>query len=139
MKAIIPTTLEKRQPDKWGAGHFGASRGSRIHHGIDYECPAFRAVLSPCAGKVTKHGYPYGDDLSFRYIEITDSKGYRHRIFYVSPGQPVGNEVKEGQTIGISQDLEPRYPEITPHIHYEVILDDKYINPENFKISLKET
>jgi len=132
MKAIIPTKLRKRVTDKWGAGYFGAPRGRRTHNGIDYQCPAGHSVLSPCDGEVTKLGYPYGDDLSFRYIQITDSKGYDHRIFYVSPGQEVGAKIKEGQVIGISQDLEQRYPEITPHIHYECRYKEHYVNPEDY-------
>jgi len=136
MKAIIPTKLELRKPDKWGAGFFGAPRGNRVHTGIDYECPAFRSVLSPCDGTVTKWGYPYGDDLSFQYIQITDAEGYDHRIFYVSPGQSLGKTIKVGDVIGISQDLEVRYPEITPHIHYEIKKDDEFINPENKKMTM---
>ena len=131
MKAILATKLRKRISDRWGSGHFGAPRGNHTHNGIDYQCPAGRSVLSPCDGEVTKLGYPYGDDLSFRYIQITDSKGFDHRIFYVSPGQEMGAKIKEGQVIGISQDLTKRYPEITEHLHYEVRKNGEYIDPES--------
>ena len=133
MKAIIPTKLRKRISDKWGSGHFGAPRGDRTHNGIDYICPKDSPVLSPCDGKVTKLGYAYADDLSFRYIQITNGTK-NHRIFYVTPDVELTSEVKEGDIIGLSQDLAGRYPEITPHIHYEIkSLDGKFENPEPTK------
>ena len=135
MKAVIPTELEVRTPDKWGAGHYKAPRGKRTHNGIDYTCPAGYSVLAPVSGVVTKFGYPYGDDLSFKYIQIshTSAEGdYDHRIFYVSPGWEIGTNVKEGQVIGIAQDLTVRYPGITPHIHYEIKLNGEFINPNEF-------
>jgi len=125
----MKASLKKRISDKWGQGHFGAPRGSRTHHGIDFHVPHGTEILSPVAGLVTKIGYPYGDDLSFRYIQIT-SGDLDHRIFYVKPILMVGYHVKEGEVIGLSQDLEERYPEITPHIHYEIKIGGKYINPE---------
>jgi len=130
MKALIKTGLPLRESDKWGQGYFGAPRGSRTHRGIDYQCPAGAAVLAPVAGMVTKLGYPYGDDLSFRYVQITDSTGIHHRVFYVEPQIWVGQVVKADAPIGMAQDLERRYPGITPHIHYEIKKDGEFINPE---------
>lgn len=132
MKAIIPTTLEKRISDKFGEGHFGAPRGDHTHRGIDYCVPPESQILSPVAGEITKQGYPYGDDLSFRYVQITDKVGKQHRIFYCEPILPIGRTVKEGTVIGFSQDLTERYPGITPHIHYEVMVEEKYLDPEEY-------
>jgi murein DD-endopeptidase MepM/ murein hydrolase activator NlpD len=129
MKAIIPAQLRKRTSDQYGYGHFGAPRGTRTHNGQDYKCPAGCAVLSPCSGEVTKLGYPYADDLSFRYVQITKN-GRDHRIFYVFPWVAVGEEIEEGREIGSAQDLEKRYPGITPHIHYEIRENGEFINPE---------
>jgi murein DD-endopeptidase MepM/ murein hydrolase activator NlpD len=130
MKAIIPTELKKRTSDKWGEGYFGAPRGDRTHNGIDYECPPECQILSPVDGKITKHGYPYGDDLTFRYVQITTKDGYDHRLFYVEPILPIGRIVKKDTVIGFAQDLNERYPDITPHIHYEVKHEGNYLNPE---------
>ncbi|MCK4795572.1 MAG: M23 family metallopeptidase [Desulfobacteraceae bacterium] len=127
MKAEI--TLEKRTLDIWGDGYFGAPRGTRTHNGIDYVCPAGSRVFSPCEGKVTKLGYPYSDDLSFRYVQIT--LGDRnHRVFYIEPTVQVGDFVAEGDAIGVAQDLEGRYEGITPHIHYEIKINNEHIDPE---------
>ena len=123
---------EKRGWDKFGGGHFGASRGSRTHKGIDYAAPVGSVVLAPVGGVVTKIGYPYADDTSYRYVEITSGRDRRHRVFYVLPLRlQVGDEVGVGDPIGTAQDLEPRYPGITPHIHYEVMTaSGSFLNPE---------
>ena len=130
MRAIIATDLEKRISDKWGAGHFGAPRGNHTHNGIDYCVPPEAQILSPVAGEISKHGYAYPDDLSFRYVQITAKDGKFHRIFYCEPILPIGRTVKEGTIIGFSQDLTERYPGITPHCHYEILSNGKYIDPE---------
>lgn len=128
--------LEKRGSDDFGSGEFGASRGSRTHKGIDYTAPAGAEVLSPVDGQVTKHGYPYASDLSFRYVEITDPAGARHRLFYVSPDVVVGSTVSRQDSIGTVQDIAGKYNTDTRkmknHIHYEIIMDGEYVNPEEF-------
>jgi len=133
IKATI--TLEKRTGDPWGSGEFGAPRGTRTHKGIDYACPVGAKIHSPVKGKVTKLGYPYSDDLSFRYVEITvDEK--RHRVFYIEPTVSKGQWVEEGDIIGTQQDISGRYrddskPPMINHAHYEILdTDGTPINPE---------
>ena len=123
-----------RGTDDHGSGHYGASRGSRTHNGIDYKVPVGADVLSPTDGIVTKIGYPYGDDLSFRYVEITCDDELKHRIFYVRNDLCIvkGVKVLEGGIIGTCQDLTNRYPGITPHVHYEVKdQDGNFIDPDS--------
>ena len=127
-----------RQPDSYGSGHFGASRGSRTHHGIDFACWAGSTVCSTVKGEVTNLGYTYKDDLSFRYVQVTDDNtGHMHRFFYVQPGVEKGDKVEIGQALGTVQDLLVRYPNgMTNHFHYEIMyLEDnkrKYLDPESF-------
>ena len=126
MKGSLPL----RQPDAFGEGHYGASRGDRIHNGIDLACYPGTTLESPVSGTVTKLGYPYGDDLSFRYVQVTDEDGFDHRFFYVKPKIDIGFPVFANSTeLGESQDLTERYPEITNHIHYEIKKDGEYIDP----------
>jgi murein DD-endopeptidase MepM/ murein hydrolase activator NlpD len=142
IKAIIEVQLRKRNADKWGQGYFNAPRdgGKRSHSGIDYYCESGAVILSPIAGKVTKLGYPYGDDLSFRYVEVTDKEHARHRLFYVEPSVEVGDKIEEGDQIGYSQDLTTRYntPEKGPmpnHVHYEIMVGKTHVDPEEYKLS----
>lgn len=133
---MLSATLPKRGTDEWGSGAFGASRGSRTHKGIDYACYPDTEICSPVDGIVTKLGYPYGDDLSFRYVEITDKNELRHRLFYVLPNVPHETRVKKGAGIGVSQDISGRYrdpgkPAMTNHVHLEVLdIDGTPLNPE---------
>ncbi len=129
MKTIISKQLEKRISDKWGQGHFGAPRGRREHTGQDYLCPPGTLVVSPVSGTVIKHGYPYADDLSFRYVRVETEDRDIHDVFYVSPSVPVGEKVKECDVIGTSQKLGDRYPDIDEHIHHQIKINGNYVDP----------
>ncbi len=121
--------MSERKCDGYGCGHFGASRGSRPHNGVDLACPPKTLVYSPIAGTVTKVGYPYGDDLSYRYLEISEN-GYKFRVFYVSPVVKVGQKVSKATIIGEAQGLTRRYSGITPHLHLEIKnADGDFIDP----------
>ncbi|RLA60150.1 MAG: M23 family peptidase [Epsilonproteobacteria bacterium] len=121
-----PTQLLKIRNDKAGSGEFGSSRdgGSRTHSGVDFISKPESQVLTPVSGKITKLGYPYADDLSYRYVQITDEEGNKHRMFYVQPGKElaIGQQVFQYDPIGIAQDVSRRYPDrgMTPHVHYEI-------------------
>lgn len=121
--------------DDQGQGHFGASRGSRQHHGIDFACLPGSEILSPVIGIVTKLGYPYGegeghpgDSDPYRYVEITRLR-HRHRLFYIDPIVDIGQQISIDQPIGIVQDLTRRYPGMTTHCHYEIMDGDDYLDP----------
>lgn len=116
-KGVLPL----RGADSWGSGAYGAPRGSRKHKGIDYAASPGTVLESNVAGRVTKLGYPYGDDLSFRYVEVTSEDGYRHRFFYVYPRVGRGDVVAAGDVLGVVQDSTGRYEGITNHVHYEIL------------------
>lgn len=118
-----PTDAAPRTWDHFGSGAYGASRdgGVRHHAGVDYAAVAGQAVKAPISGYVTRIGYAYDDDLSFRYVEITNpALRYQARVLYVSPEVAVGETVRLGEAIGEAQTLQGRYPGITDHVHLEV-------------------
>tara|TARA_R100000687_G_C6385871_1_gene134883 strand:- start:47 stop:433 length:387 start_codon:yes stop_codon:yes gene_type:complete len=121
-----------RQHDKHGAGYYKAPRGSRLHNGIDYAAPVGLHILPIREGLITKLGYPYGDDNSFRYVQVS-ADGYDFRYFYLSPLVKVNEYVYTETPIGTVQDLEPRYNGITPHCHLEVKKYGQFINPEEIE------
>ena len=128
-----------RKWDEYGGGAFGDSRGDRLHKGIDLICPSGEEVLSPVAGEVTKLGYTYSDDLSYRYVEVT-AEGYRYRLFYVAPTVRVGDKVEYGDPVGTAQNIKRRYPGITPHVHFEIRnTEGDYIDPTPVYWVLKST
>lgn len=111
--------MNPRKCDSQGCGHFGASRGSRTHNGIDLECMAGTLAGSLVDGMVSKIGWPYGDDPSFRYVEV-ESQGYAFRLFYIDPLVKEGQQVRRGDILGACQSLMHRYPGITDHLHLEI-------------------
>lgn len=128
------TTFE-RDYDSYGSGKYGASRdgGRRMHNGIDIGF----AVCAIIGGKVTKIGFPYNPSnelkAHFRYVEVQDEAGLYVRYFYVDPMVGVGDEIKRGDYLGFPQDLTEIYPGITPHIHFEVMDENRNIvDPEKY-------
>jgi len=122
--------------DSQGAGHYGASRGSRIHVGIDFVTEKDQEVKSLCKGVVTKIGYPYSPEDKqkghLRYIQVTDKRGFNTRYFYVFPEVNVGDVVLKGEVIGISQNLTKIYRGITQHFHFEVKRKGEFVNPHHY-------
>ena len=127
---MITAILPLRDTDSHGSGAYGAPRGSRTHKGLDYAVPPGALILAPVTGTVTKLGYPYADDHSFRYVEVTDLGGTQYRYFYVQPLAYVGAVVRASlDLIGFAQDLTSRYPGITNHIHFEAKRGREYLDP----------
>jgi len=123
--------LDIRGCDKQGCGHFGASRGTRKHNGIDLVCLTGDDIQSPVNGIVTKIGYPYGaeDKLHIRYVQVTCGD-YDFRVFYIKPMVEVGQLVNTNSVLGFAQELGCFYPGITEHVHLEI--KDKngcYVDP----------
>ena len=144
-----------RADDGYGSGVFGASRGGRLHEGVDYACYPGSQLLSPVAGRVSKLGYTYASDLSFRYVEITDGNLSRHRFMYVEPMVEHGALVVVGGVLGTAQAIADKHNLIKKltlatakkldksdlfkvqnpmagHVHYEIIDDaGNHLDPEN--------
>lgn len=121
---VNPTGQAPRGEDAYGEGAFKASRdgGSRAHAGVDYVADAGQAVLAPISGFVTRIGFPYSNNESLRYVEITNpALRISARVFYVEAQVVVGQTVRLGTPIGVAQTLQARYPRgITDHVHLEV-------------------
>lgn len=132
---MIPILPMMRGRDSQGAGYFNASRGNRRHNGIDLVSNAGStdqfspgdAVTAIKGGRVTKLGYPYADDLSFRYVQVSDDFGFDARYFYVAPEVEVGTVVQAGDVIGMLQRL--HYDGITQHCHFEVKRGPEFVDP----------
>ena len=122
--------LPIRGTDAQGSGHFGAPRGGRTHKGIDLECYPGTEIRSTVHGTVTKLGWPYKNDLTFRYVQVTDIGGLDHRYFYIKPSVLVGDVVTPDTMLGTSQELP--YNDITQHVHYEVKNGSNYLDPTSY-------
>ena len=111
-----------REIDDFGSGRFGASRGNRLHKGIDYLATFGERVGSPCNGVVRRIGRCYGDTPEYKLVEI-DTAGAIVRVLYVNPQVRPRDVVKIGDTIGYAQDISKRYGRgMDNHVHLEVRL-----------------
>lgn len=123
--------MKLRGDDPTGHGHYGAPRGSRKHKGLDLVARPGTKVFAPITGYVSKVGYPYANDLTFRYIEITSGGMYRVRLFYVEPSVKKGDIVAAGDVIGKVQDIASRWnPAMKNHLHLEVYKYTLLTDPE---------
>ena len=131
---MLLTIAPPRGRDAFGSGHFGAPRGGRDHLGCDYACAVGTKVCSLTNGVVTKLGYAYSDDLSYRYVEVTDGGGYKHRYFYVSPMVLVNDRIYRTDVLGTAQDISARYDDnlrkMRNHVHYEILKGRVAVDPE---------
>jgi len=106
-----PTSILKlRESDAWGEGHFGAPRGDHSHKGLDVCTEVGEAIFSPIDGKITKQGYTYADDLSYRYVRIENDK-YIVDLYYTKMRNnfKLNDEVCEGDHVANAQDIAKRY------------------------------
>ena len=139
---MIMAELPRRGTDDWGSGEFEASRGTKngkpkLHKGIDWACYPETVIRSPVSGIVSNaHGIAYSDDHSYTYLEITDNKSARHRIFYIDIYVHIGDFIHYGDIIGKAQNIAKRYSSpmrvMKNHIHYEIVLKNKAIDPEEY-------
>lgn len=130
-----PFGLAVRRRDNWGDGRFLAARTSndkpRRHNGIDLCVAPNIPILAPCVARVVREKPPYANSpLSGLLLELDGN--VEMTFFYLEPDlNIIGRTVVAGDVLGYSQDLTPRYPGITNHLH--VGLWDKetgvYLNP----------
>lgn len=129
---VRPTIQGTIRSDPEGNGHFGAPRGNHKHQGTDYVVTPTDAVMSPIDGKIIRSGYAYRGDFDYRLCEIRADGSIEIKLMYmiVFPSL-IGQAVYQGQVIGAAQDVSLKYsPEMIPHIHAEVRIDDKLYDPE---------
>lgn len=132
---MYPNLTGKIRSDAAGHGHYGAPRGgTRRHDGVDYEIKPGAEVYAPCTGRITRFTRPYAG-LAYSGVEIEARSGVLI-LFYIKPclysgaggvlqysqSEIVGQVVREGDVIGIAQDVTAKYPGsgMTPHIHLRI-------------------
>ncbi|MEP2771944.1 MAG: M23 family metallopeptidase [Fulvivirga sp.] len=108
-------------------------KGRVKHEGIDFAAPRGTPVYATGNGEVTftkdnstlETGYG-------NYIEIDHGFGYVTKYAHLDGlNVSIGDQVKRGQVIGY---VGSTGGSVAPHVHYEVIKDNKKIDPINFLI-----
>lgn len=136
---IIETTSDPQNiPNMWAHlgkinNEFGfrrnpfGGRSYEFHAGMDIDGEKGDTVLAPANGVVTKAGWQggYGN-----MIEIDHGNGLTTRYGHLSKIEiQVGDPIQRGQLIGL---IGSTGRSTGPHLHYELRLHDKSINPRRF-------
>ena len=136
---LSPTgSLLVRGPDRWAnsGGQFGASRLHKgeedTHKGSDLIIVAGRDIIAPGDGLYTRTGICYPRD--FRYLKcvLELDEGMKVNILYCWPRLTKLKRFRRGDVIGLAQDLSARYPRIVNHVHFEVVVHGRRVDPMQF-------
>jgi murein DD-endopeptidase MepM/ murein hydrolase activator NlpD len=102
-------------------------RSYEFHSGMDIDGEKGDMVVAPANGKVLKAGWQGG----YGYlIEIDHGNGLTTRFGHLSKiGVSIGDTVQRGQLIAL---IGSTGRSTGPHLHYELRLDTKAINPRRF-------
>jgi murein DD-endopeptidase MepM/ murein hydrolase activator NlpD len=104
---------------------------SRMHQGIDFAAPTGTPIMAAGDGTVVRAGFmgAFG-----RYIRIKHSGDYETAYAHLSAfskGLKQGAKVRQGQIIGY---VGTSGLSTGPHLHYEVMVKGRQINPISLKV-----
>ncbi|MDH3296740.1 MAG: M23 family metallopeptidase [Gemmatimonadota bacterium] len=128
-----PSIRPVQSPDSWISSSFSQSRFhpvllvNRPHPGLDISAPVGTPFLASAAGRVTFAGTKVGYG---KTIEIDHGYGYVTRYAHAaSINVKRGQRVSRGEVIG---EIGKTGLATAPHLHYEVLVDDRAANPRNY-------
>ncbi len=100
----------------------------RTHNGVDFSAKAGTPVKAVTDGKVTK---VYTDSMWGTVVEITLANGMVSRYCSLTEGVTVaeGDTVEIGEVIGCVGDTALAEVGLPTHLHFEVLVDGKYVDP----------
>jgi murein DD-endopeptidase MepM/ murein hydrolase activator NlpD len=102
-------------------------RAYEFHAGMDIDGERGDAVIAPAGGTVTEAGWKGGYG---QFIEIDHGNGLKTRYGHLSRiGVNAGDTLARGQIIG---QVGSTGRSTGPHLHYELRLNDRPINPRRF-------
>ena len=107
-----------------------------MHRGVDFAAPRGTPIIASGSGVVQKAGWlgNYG-----RYVKIRHtgrySTAYAH-MTRIADGITPGARVRQGQVIGY---VGSTGRSTGPHLHYEVLVNNKQVNPLTVKLPSGES
>jgi murein DD-endopeptidase MepM/ murein hydrolase activator NlpD len=116
--------------DNQGLGHFGAPRGGRKHQGIDFLADPGSAIMAPISG-ILRPLTVYATDTRWKGVSIKNNT-IEVKIFYMHPLIVSNTHVYTGTRIGTAQDRASISPGMKNHIHIEVYLNGKLVDPSPY-------
>jgi murein DD-endopeptidase MepM/ murein hydrolase activator NlpD len=132
--AVNKSTPSVLPVEGWITQHFvdDTAKGTVVHPGIDIAAAEGMAIKAPAAGLVLTVGTDqyYGNLIVIKHDEeFTTRYGHCAKIFLTE-----GEKVERGQTIALVGNTGHS---TAPHLHYEVIVNGKNVNPLLYVSSIK--
>ncbi len=131
--SITGDKMQIRPCDPAGCGYFGATRTNHTHKGSDVVIVPNSPIYAPVGGTVRKL-FVYRNSTKMTGVEISNND-VKIKLFYVDASHLYnGQTVKAGDVVGYAQNVAAYYnnSSMTPHIHVEVRIKGKLINPEEY-------
>ncbi len=106
--------------------------GRRMHTGLDIGAPMGAPIVAPVSGRITRVGTNggYGKQVTMESIDAMGRKIEQSFAHMSSYAVRVGDIVKQGQKLG---GIGSTGTSTGPHLHWEVKINGKRINPESFQ------
>ncbi len=124
----LPTGLPVRGDYRISSG-FGIRNdpftgGLAMHEGLDFTASTGTQVIATAKGKVTRSGWDFGYG---NVIEVLHAEGFSTRYAHLSKRIAlVGDVIERGSVLG---EVGSTGRSTGPHLHYEVFIKDRVINP----------
>jgi murein DD-endopeptidase MepM/ murein hydrolase activator NlpD len=116
--------------DSQGLGHFGAPRGSRKHQGIDIIAQANTLVTAPISGQIRRVTV-YSNTPAWKGISIKN-QNVEIKLFYVDPIGALPASINRGEVVGTMQNRASNSPGMVNHLHIEVWVNGKVVDPSDY-------
>ena len=136
-RSLIRTPINgARMSSKYGMRRHPVTGYNAMHRGVDFAAPRGTPIIASGSGVVQKAGWlgNYG-----RYVKIRHtgrySTAYAH-MTRIADGITPGARVRQGQVIGY---VGSTGRSTGPHLHYEVLVNNKQVNPLTVKLPSGES
>ncbi|UTW55654.1 peptidoglycan DD-metalloendopeptidase family protein [Kordiimonas sp. SCSIO 12610] len=136
-KALMKTPVEgARLSSRFGRRKHPILGYTRLHKGLDFAAPRGTPIMAAGNGTIemaTRNG-SFGN-----YIRIRHGNSYKTAYAHLKSyarGIKKGAKVKQGQIIGY---IGTTGRSTGPHLHYEVLLAGKQVNPQSLKLPTART
>lgn len=130
-KSLLRTPVDgARISSRFGKRRHPILGYSKMHKGVDFAATRGTPIYSAGSGKIAKiyRSRSYGN-----YIKINHSNGYSTAYAHMQKfkrGLKKGSKVKQGEVIGY---VGSTGRSTGPHLHYEILKNNKQINPLSVK------
>ena len=120
----VPIQGDYRVSSGFGIRNDPFTGGLAMHEGLDFTAMSGTTVMATAKGTVTRSGWDFGYG---NVVEVQHAEGFATRYAHLSKRLvQVGDTVERGGLLG---EVGSTGRSTGPHLHYEVFIKDRVINP----------